>query len=108
MKICFITEFYNPKYGGQYASLKGILEQCKIFKIDHDILIKNSKIHNDRALFKNFFENGDIYHIFGGWTWFYVKTIWRLLKLKKKIVIHPMCFYEPWSLVQKKIKKYIA
>jgi len=108
MKICFITEFYNPKYGGQYGSLKGILDQCKIFKIDHDIFFKNSKIYNDRALQKKFFENGDIYHFFGGWTWFHVKIILRLLKLKKKIIIHPMGLYEPWSLEQKKIKKYIA
>jgi glycosyltransferase involved in cell wall biosynthesis len=29
-------------------------------------------------------------------------------KLKKKIIIHPLGYYEPWSLEQKKIKKIIA
>ena len=30
------------------------------------------------------------------------------LKLDKKIIVHPMGFYEPWSFSQKKIKKKIA
>jgi len=108
MKICFITEYYNSQYGGQYTSLKGIVEQCKIFKIDHDVIFKNSKIYNDKVLLKKILDNSDIFHIFGGWTWFYVKIILRLFKLKKKIIVHPMGFYEPWSLKQKKIKKYFA
>jgi glycosyltransferase involved in cell wall biosynthesis len=108
MKICFITEFYDPNYGGQYTSLKGIIEQCKINKIDYEIIFKKSKIYNDKALLKKVLDSYDIFHIFGGWNWFYIKLSFKLLKLKKRILVHPMGFYEPWSLSQKKIKKYLA
>jgi glycosyltransferase involved in cell wall biosynthesis len=108
MKICFITEHYEPNYGGQYASLKGIIEQCKINKINYEIIFKKSKIYNDKELLKKVLDSYDIFHIFGGWNWFYIKLSLKLFKLKKRIVVHPMGFYEPWSLSQKKIKKYLA
>ena len=52
--------------------------------------------------------NSDVIHFFGGWNIFYIKLNLLALRLKKKIIIHPLGFYEPWSLNQKKIKKLFA
>ena len=105
MKICFVTDEYNPRTGGQYSGLSQILLQLKKYKIKHIIVNKNSKIINNKSLFEKTLSSYDIFHFFGGWTIFYVKLSLLALKLNKKIIVHPMGFYEPWSLRQKKIKK---
>jgi len=108
MKICFITDEYNPRTGGQYSSLNQISLQLKRYKIKHLIVHKQSKILNNKYLLKKTLSSYDIFHFFGGWTIFYVKLSLLALKLNKKIIVHPMGFYEPWSFSQKKIKKKIA
>ena len=108
MKICFISEFYSPKYGGQYTSVKAVRDICIIKKIKHIIIHKNSKMYNDKTNLKKSISKCDIVHIFGGWTLFYIKTTLLAHKLKKKVIVHPMGFYEQWSLNQKKIKKKLA
>jgi glycosyltransferase involved in cell wall biosynthesis len=108
MKICFITEKYNLNSGGQYTSLKQTSSFCKKKRIQYVIIHKESRIHNDKVLLKKVLSSCDIFHIFGGWSLFYIKFHLLALKLKKKIIIHPLGFYEPWSLNQKKLKKKIA
>jgi len=108
MKICFITEHYDKKYGGQYTSVKSVIDICKILKISNWIVSKNSKNFKNKKILKKIIKSSDIIHIFGGWTIFYVKINLMMLGLNKKIVIHPMGFYEPWSLSQKRLKKYFA
>lgn len=108
MKICFVTDEYNSRTGGQFSSLNQIASQLKKNKIKYLILHKQSKILNNRYLLQKTLSNYDIFHFFGGWTIFYVKLSLLALKLNKKIIVHPMGFFEPWSLSQKKIKKKIA
>jgi glycosyltransferase involved in cell wall biosynthesis len=108
MKICFISEFFNPKYGGQYTSVKGITDICRLKKIKYIIIHKKSKIYSDKKSLEKSISKCDIIHIFGGWTLFYIKVSLLAHKLKKKVIVHPMGFYEPWSLDQKKIKKKLA
>ena len=108
MKICFISEFYSPAYGGQYTSVKGVVDICRLKKIKYMVIHKKSKIYNDNARLEKSISECDIIHIFGGWTLFYIKISLLVHKLKKKIIVHPMGFYEPWSLNQKKIKKKLA
>tara|TARA_S200000501_G_scaffold378336_1_gene440422 strand:- start:4895 stop:5908 length:1014 start_codon:yes stop_codon:yes gene_type:complete len=108
MKICFISENFSPSYGGQFSSIKGIIDMCKLRNIDHIVIHKKSKIYSDKNNLENTIKKCDIIHIFGGWTYFYVKASLLAHKLRKKIIIHPMGFYEPWSLSQKKIKKTLA
>ena len=108
MKICFISEHFSPSYGGQFTSIKGIIDMCKLRNIDHIIIHKKSKIYSNKNNLEKAIKNCDIVHIFGGWTFFYIKTSLLAHRLKKKIIIHPMGFYEPWSLSQKKIKKTLA
>lgn len=108
MKICFITEYYDKKYGGQYTSVKSVTDICKILKISYSIVSKNSKNFKNRKKLKKIIKSSDIIHIFGGWTLFYIKISLISFKYKKKIIVHPMGFYEPWSFSQKRIKKYFA
>jgi glycosyltransferase involved in cell wall biosynthesis len=108
MKICLITDEYNPRTGGQYSSLNQISLQLKKNKIKHIIIHKQSKVLNNKYLLKKNLSSYDIFHFFGGWTFFYVKLSLLAFKLNKKIIVHPMGFYEPWSFSQKKIKKQIA
>ena len=108
MKICFISEFYSPIYGGQYTSVKGIIDICKLRKIKYMVIHKKSKIYDDKKSLEKSISECDIIHIFGGWTLFYIKISLLAYKLKKKIIVQPMGFYEPWSLNQKKIKKRLA
>jgi len=108
MKICIISEFFSPTYGGQYTAVKGIIDICRLKKIEYMVIHKKSKISSDKTSLEKLISKYDIVHIFGGWTPFYIKTSLLAHKLKKKVIIQPMGFYEPWSLEQKKIKKKLA
>ena len=108
MKICLVTEFYEPAYGGQYTSVKWVYDLCKIYKINCEIIHKKKKNYLNKSLLIKIIKNSDIIHIFGGWTPFYIRINFLALKFKKKIIIHPLGFYESYSLGQKSIKKFIA
>ena len=108
MKICFVTENFSPSYGGQYTAVKSVMDICKLLKIDFNVIHKNSKKFTNKKYLKKIIESSDIIHIFGGWTLFYIKMNILIFNLKKKIIVHPMGFYEPWSFSQKKIKKLMA
>ena len=84
MRICFITENFGPSYGGQYTSVKGVMDICKLLKFDFDIIHKKSKSYNDKKILKKIIKNSDIIHVFGGWTLFYIKISILITKLKKK------------------------
>ena len=40
MRICLVTENYNPKYGGQYTAIKNVVNICKSIKIKYFIIHK--------------------------------------------------------------------
>jgi glycosyltransferase involved in cell wall biosynthesis len=108
MKICFITDLFHPKTGGQFSSISQICLQLKKNKVEHIILHQQSKILSNKYLLKKTLIKYDIFHFFGGWTFFHLKLSLLALKMNKKIIVHPMGFYEPWALNHKKIKKKIA
>lgn len=103
MKICFAIDEFKQEFGGPYTAIKQITKQLKINKKKFLIVDKFNFSYKIEAL-----HNYDIFHIFGGWTPFYIKLNKLALRLKKKIIIHPSGFYEPWSLRQKQIKKTLA
>jgi glycosyltransferase involved in cell wall biosynthesis len=103
MKICIVIDDFNPNTGGSYVAVKEIARQLKNIKIKYIIVDKKNFFLHKKKL-----NDYDIFHIFGGWTLFYIKMQLYATKLKKKIIIHPLGFYEPWSLNQKKIKKKLA
>ena len=84
MKICFISEYFTPTYGGQYTSVKGIIDMCKLKKIEFIIIHKHSKSYSSNKILEKSINQCDIVHIFGGWTPFYIKTSLLAHKLKKK------------------------
>ena len=81
MKICFFSEYYSPKYGGQYASVKGTVDICKLKKLNYSIIHKNSKTYLDKKKLERTLKSCDIVHIFGGWTLFYVNISLLALRL---------------------------
>jgi len=108
MKICLITEIFQPKTGGQYTCIKGIANQLDVNKINYLIIHKDSPVYKNKPLLDKELNSSDIFHFFGGWTFFYIKMHLKALKLNKKIIIHPLGLFEPWALGQKKFKKKIA
>jgi len=103
MNICFVIDIFNPDAGGPYTAIKDIVQQLKSNKIKFLIIDKKNFL-----LYKKKLQNYDIFHIFGGWSLFHVRLCLLALKMKKKLIIHTMGLYEPWSLNQKKIKKMVA
>ena len=108
MKICFISEFFTSTYGEESIAIKGVIDICRLKKIEYTVIHKKSKIYNDKISLEKLIRKFDIVYIFGGWTLFYIKISLLAHKLKKKIIIHPMGFYESWALEREKVKKKIA
>ena len=108
VNICLITEYYHPSYGGQYTALRSVMDICKHKRLDYTIIHKKSEKYKKKKLLERIISNSDIVHIFGGWTLFYLKVQKIAKNFNKKIIVHTMGFYEPWSMAQKKFKKFIA
>lgn len=107
MKIALIVDSYKSWTGGPSEILKETRQAIKKkgFKV---AIISKDNLKNKNFKLINQINKFDICHLYGGWTLFHVQTYLIALALKKKIVIHPLGFYEPWSLRQKKLKKKIA
>lgn len=108
MKICLVTEYYNPYYGGQYTSIRNVINICKFNKVNFIVIHKESTIYKKKLLLEKQIKRSQIIHIFGGWTLFYLKISFLAAKFNKKTIIHPMGLFDPQSLNQKKLKKKIA
>lgn len=103
MKVIFLTKIYQPKIGGTYTVIKSIFDALKN-RID-------IRVYDERTNFLNLIKairNSDVCHFFGGWDFFHIFFTLVAFYMKKKVIIHPLGFYEPWSLNQKKIKKKAA
>ena len=104
MKILFLTKIYEKKLGGTYTVIKSIHDELKNRK--HNIKILD-KTKSAKYIIKNI-KNSDVCHFFGGWDLFHVFYVNFAFLLNKKVIVHPLGFFEPWSLQQKKLKKKIA
>ena len=105
INVGLIVDDFKPSVGGPYTILKETKKALSKKKIHIEIVSKSSNI---KKKLKEVFKKFDICHFYGGWTFYHIKTFIIALRLKKKIIIHPLGYYEPWSLSQKKIKKKIA
>lgn len=108
MRICLVTEYYRPNYGGQYTAVQNIAKICEFQNLNYNIIHKESKIYKNKILLDKLILNCDIIHFFGGWTFFYLKIHKIALNFNKKIIIHSMGLFEPKSFEQKRLKKKIA
>ena len=107
MNIALIVDSYKSWTGGPSVILRETKKSLQKKKIKISI-ITSDLLNEKKLLFKSKLNKFDICHLYGGWTLFHIKTFLTAFLLKKKIIIHPLGFYEPWSLGQKKIKKTIA
>jgi glycosyltransferase involved in cell wall biosynthesis len=107
MKVAILVDKFYPEIGGPYFILKQTVNSIKkIIKIK---LIFNDNGKSKKKLnLNNILKKFDLIHVYGGWTYFHIKATYVAMKLKKKIIIHPLGYYEPWSLKQKEFKKKIA
>jgi glycosyltransferase involved in cell wall biosynthesis len=107
MKVAILVDKFYPEIGGPYFILKQTVNSIKK-------IIKIKLIFNDNGKFEkklnlnNILKKFDLIHVYGGWTYFHIKATYVAMKMKKKIIIHPLGYYEPWSLKQKEFKKRIA
>ncbi len=108
MKIALIVDSYKAKTGGPSIILKETRDALISKGLNIKIISYDNYKSNRKLLFKKIINKYDICHLYGGWTYFHVKSFLTALGLQKKIIIHPFGYYEPWSLSQKKIKKKIA
>ena len=108
MKIALIVDSYKAKTGGPSIILKETRDALISKGLNIKIISYDNYKSNRKLLFKKIINKYDICHLYGGWTYFHIKSFLTALGLKKKIIIHPLGYYEPWSLSQKKIKKKIA
>lgn len=109
MRVALIVDSLKAKTGGPSVILKQVktaLEKTglNIKIISNDCLINSLKKKSALKIIGQ----SDICHIYGGWTYFHIKIFYLAFNLKKKIIIHPLGYYEPWALNQKKIKKKLA
>ena len=105
MKIALIVDSYKAKTGGPSIILKETRDALISKGLNIKIISYDNYKSNRKLLFKKIINKYDICHLYGGWTYFHIKSFLTALGLKKKIIIHPFGYYEPWSLSQKKIKK---
>lgn len=108
MKIALIVDSYKAKTGGPSIILKETRDALISKGLNIKIISYDNYKSNRKLLFKKIINKYDICHLYGGWTYFHIKSFLTALGLKKKIIIHPFGYYEPWSLSQKKVKKKIA
>lgn len=108
MKVVLAYDYLKTSRGGPFFLISQLKNHLLKNKISCEIVewgrfpfhnsLKNiSKIHSC-----------NIVHLFGAWNFFHIFIFFLSKLLKKKIIITPLGFFEPWSLNQKKIKKKIA
>ena len=106
MKILLVCNRFLIEDGGSYTAVS---ELCYALNAK-GIFTKVAHNNNNYTLFrlKDYFslvKNFDIVHIFGIWSPFINLFIFLAKKLKKKIIVSPIGYLEPWSLQQSQIKK---
>ena len=107
MRVALIADSLKTSTGGPSVILKETKNALE--KKGLNIKIITNDIFKDRKIsLSEIIRQTDICHLYGGWTYFHIKTFLLALNFKKKIIIHPLGYYEPWSLKQKKLKKKIA
>jgi glycosyltransferase involved in cell wall biosynthesis len=110
MKILLVCNRFHIEDGGRYTAVSELCYALNAKGIFTKI-IHNNNNYNIIYRLKDYFSlvnNFDIVHIFGIWSPFINLFIFLAKKLKKKIIVSPIGYLEPWSLQQSKIKKKIA
>ena len=102
MKVALIVDSYKQKTGGPSVILKETRDALIKKNINVKIISNDFYKNKGKKLLRLNINKFDICHLYGGWTYFHIQSFLLALNLKKKIIIHPLGYYEPWSLNQKK------
>lgn len=110
MKILLTTNKFFINDGGSYTAVSELSYALNkknnlTAKILHNN--NNNNIFNI-SFYKILVKKFDIIHIFGIWSPFLILVFYYAKKFKKKIIISPIGFLESWSLLQSRIKKFLA
>jgi glycosyltransferase involved in cell wall biosynthesis len=108
MKIGFLIENYYPSVGGPYTVVKETVYELAKRNIKATVITKKNPLSIKKISLIKEIKKVDICHLYGGWTFFYLKAFIISYFLKKKIIFHPLGIFEPWAFNKKKIKKNIA
>ena len=98
----------NPARGGPYFLVNQLHSELQKKKINCSIVSFSKLPFLDFLEIAIKIHNSNLVHLFGGWNFFHIFIFVVSKILNKKLIIHPLGFYEPWSLNQKKLKKKIA
>jgi glycosyltransferase involved in cell wall biosynthesis len=107
IKVAIIVDKFSPATGGPYFILKQTINSLKKI-INIKLIFNDSLKFKKNSKLSEIIKKFDLIHLYGGWTYFHIKVALLAFKLKKKLIIHPLGYYEPWSLNQKKLKKKLA
>ena len=108
MKIGFLIENFYPSFGGPYTVVKETVKELIKSNIHAKVITKKNYSSKKKISLIKEIKKVDICHLYGGWTFFYLKAFFISYFLKKKIIFHPLGIFEPWAFNQKKIKKKLA
>lgn len=108
MKVLVSVDSYFPGYGGPFTAISDNLRYLYKNKINFKLIYQRNNNFKYKLNLREIISDYDIIHVYGIWRPFlsYIPLI-SLLK-KKKIVISTLGALEPWSLKQKRAKKYLA
>ena len=108
MRVLLVSEKFFVENGGSYTAVSELCYALNAKAISSKIFHNNSgnlfKLLSCYLVIKKF----DIVHIFGIWSPFINAVIYLAKRLKKKIILSPIGYLEPWSLKQSEFKKKIA
>ena len=108
MKILIVAESHFKEYGGPFTAINQKIEYFNNKNIKTKLIFNKTNFYKFNLDLHFVINDYDIVHIYGMWRPFLIRVYLLAKKLKKKIIISPIGYLEPWSLSQKKIKKKIA
>ena len=108
MKILIVVESHFKEYGGPFTAINQKIEYFNNKNIKTKLIFNKTNFYKFNLDLHFVINDYDIVHIYGMWRPFLIRVYLLAKKLKKKIIVSPIGYLEPWSLSQKKIKKKIA
>ena len=108
MKILIVVESHYKEYGGPFTAINQKIDYLNYKNITTKLIFKKTDHFSFSIDLNYIIKDFDIVHIYGMWRPFLIRVYLLAKKLKKKIIVSPIGYLEPWSLSQKKIKKKIA
>ncbi len=102
MKILIVAESHFKEYGGPFTAINQKIEYFNNKNIKTKLIFNKTNFYKFNLDLHFVINDYDIVHIYGMWRPFLIRVYLLAKKLKKKIIVSPIGYLEPWSLSQKK------